>query len=67
MCKNSLHHTNAIFGMISIRFLSGLYTKANTESYKGIADKDRGVQEGKYFTVLTGSIFDGIKQSMRFY
>ena len=30
---------------------------ANTESYKDLGDKNRGVQAGEYFTVLTGPIF----------
>ena len=44
--------------MISTRFWPGLYTKANTESYKesykdlGYKRK-QGVSEGEYFTVLT--------------
>ena len=51
---NSLYHTNAMFGMISIRFgLYGLYANAKTESYKDLGDKNRGVQESQYFTVLT--------------
>ena len=52
---------------ISIRFWPGLHTRANTESNKDLGDKNRGVQEGQYFTVLTGTIFYGINQSMRFY
>ena len=34
VCANSLHYTDAMFGMIPIRFWPGLYTKAYTESYK---------------------------------
>ena len=57
---NSLHHTNALFCMISIRFLSGLYTRADTESKKDKGDKNRGVQKDHYFTVLTGPILLGM-------
>ena len=53
---NSLHHTNAMFEMISIQFWSGLYMMPNTESYKDLGDKNGGVQEGLYFTVLMGPI-----------
>ena len=53
-----------MFGMISIRFWPGLYTRANTESYKDLGDKNRGVQEGHYFMVLTRLIFYGINQAM---
>ena len=54
-------------GMISIRFWPGLYTRANTESTKDLGDRNRGVLEDQYFTVLTGPIFCGINQSMRLY
>ena len=54
---NSLHRANAMFGMISIRFCPGLYTRASTESYKDLRDKNRVVQEGQYLAVLTGPIF----------
>ena len=37
-----------------------VYMRANTESYKDLGDKNRGVQEGQYFTVLTRPIFYGI-------
>ena len=37
----------------------GIYTGANTESYKEIGDKNRGVLAGQYFMVLTGPIFYG--------
>ena len=57
---NSLHHTNSMFDMISIRFWPRLYTRANTESYKDLGNKTRGVQEDQHFTVLTGPIFYGI-------
>ena len=59
--SNSLHHTNAMVGMISIWFWPVLYTRTNAESYKDLADKNRGVQEGHYFMMLTGPIFYGIK------
>ena len=62
---HSLHYTNAMFGMNSTQFWRGPYTRANTESYKDLRDKNRGVQEGQYFTVSTGTIFYGIYQSMR--
>ena len=54
-----------MFGMISIRIWPRLYTRANTESYKDLGNKNRGVQEGHYFTVLTGLIFYGFNQSVR--
>ena len=54
-------------GMVSIRLRPGLYARDNTESYKDLGDKNRGVQEGQYFTVLAGPIFYGINQSMRLY
>ena len=44
-------------GMISIWFWPGLYTRANTESYKDLGDKNQRVQVGQYFTALTGAIF----------
>ena len=54
-----------MFGMISIWFCHGLYTRVNTESYKDLGDKNRGVEEGQYFTVLTGPVFYDNNQSMR--
>ena len=62
---HSLHHTNVMVDTISIRFWPGLNTRAYTVSYKDLGDINRGVQEGRYFTVLTGPIFYGINQSMR--
>ena len=55
MCQTACI-VNAMFGINSIRFGPGLYTRANTESYKDLADKNPGVQEGQYFTVLTRPI-----------
>ena len=54
-----------MFGMLSIRFLARALYETNNESYKDLWDKNRGVQKGQYFTVLTGPIFYGINQSMR--
>ena len=54
-----------MFRMMSIQFWPGLYTRANTESYKDLGDENQGVKEGQYFTVLTGPIFYGINQSIR--
>ena len=51
-----------MFGLVSVRFWPGFYTRANAESYKDLGDDNRGVQEGQYFTVLTGSIFYGIDE-----
>ena len=48
---NSLHHTTAMFGMISIHSLPGLYARANTESYKDLGPKNGGIQEVQYFMV----------------
>ena len=50
-----------------LRFWPGLntYSRVNTKD-KDLGDRNRGVQEGQYFTVLTGQIFYGINQSMRF-
>ena len=31
--------------------------KANTESYKDLGNKNRSIQEGQYFSILTGPIF----------
>ena len=33
-------HINAMFGIISIRLWSGIYTRANTGSYKELEDKN---------------------------
>ena len=54
MCQRALH-INAMLGMIFIWF-----GWADTESYKDLGDENRGVQEGQYFTVLTGPISYGI-------
>ena len=54
ICQKKLPHTNAIFGVISIWFRPGIYTRANTESYKDLGDKNRRIQEGQYVTVLIG-------------
>ena len=37
-----------------------------TESYKDSGDKNRGVLEGQYFTILNMPIFYGINQLTRF-
>ena len=56
---------DAMFGMISIRLWPGIFTRANTESYKELGGKNQRVLVGQYFTVLTGQIFYGFNQSMR--
>ena len=43
--QNSLHRTNAMFGMIYVRFWPGLYTRANTESYKELGNKTEGFRK----------------------
>ena len=43
---NRLHHTSAMFGMISVRFWPGLYTRANIESYKDLGIKKPRVSGG---------------------
>ena len=50
ICAKQLHHTNAMFGMISIVLAHALYvyTRANTESYNDLRDKNRGVLKGQY-------------------
>ena len=40
LCANILHHTNAMFGIISIRLLPGFYTRANAKSNKDLGDKN---------------------------
>ena len=46
-----------MFGVISVRFLSVLYTRANTESYEDLWDKGGpllyGINRANNFTVLT--------------
>ena len=59
----SLHLTNAMFGIIYIQFWPGLYTRANTESKKDLGDKNRRVQEGQYFTGLSGLIFYSVNRA----
>ena len=72
---NSLHYTNAKFGMTSIWYWPGLYTRANTETYRVSGDNTEEFrranilryQEGQYVIVLAGPIFYGIDESMRLY
>ena len=46
-----------MFGVISVRFLSVLYTRANTESYEDLWDKEGpllyGINRANNFTELT--------------
>ena len=66
MCQTAcIIPTDAMFDMISICLWPRIYTRANTESYKELRDKNRVVLAGQYFTVLNGLIFYGINQAMR--
>ena len=47
--QNSLHHTTAMFGMISIRFLAWALYEGQYDSYKDLEHKNKGIQKGQYF------------------
>ena len=65
LVKFSIYLNRRVFVMYTV--LARSYTRANTKSYDNLGDKIQGVQEYKYFAVLTGPISYGINQSMRFY
>ena len=50
MCQTAcIIPIDAMLSMISIHLWREIYMKANTESYKELGDKNRGVLEGRYF------------------